>query len=91
MLNDRRSVCCRKAGDAAMRRRVTEDLAALQLRQREALNDVTAAAAAPSVYKPVRGEETRATRPMNNQVLHSVDKSAALSGLMQPAFRSESL
>lgn len=51
-----------------MKRRVADDLAALQLRQREALNDVTAAAAAPSAYKPVRGEETRATRPLSNQV-----------------------
>jgi hypothetical protein len=47
---------------------VQEDMAALGLRQREALNEVTAAAAAPSAYQAVRGEETRATRPMSNQV-----------------------
>ena len=51
-----------------MKKRVADDLAALQLRQREALNEVTAAAAVPPAYKPVRGEETLATRPMSNQV-----------------------
>lgn len=62
-------LACRRPGDVALHKRVQDDLAALQLRQREALNEVTSAAASPSNFlRPPRGEETADTRPHSDQV-----------------------
>eukprot|EP00892_Ulva_mutabilis_P002834 jgi/Ulvmu1/12551/UM090_0038.1 len=59
-----------RPGDAALQKRVQDDLAALQLRQREALNEVTSAAASPANFlRPPRGEETADTRPRSDHDL----------------------
>ena len=59
----------RRPGDVSLQKRVQADLAALQLRQRDALNEVTSAAASPSnLLRPPRGEETADTRPRSDRV-----------------------
>lgn len=59
----------RRPGDVALQKRVQDDLAALQLRQRDALNEVTSAAASSSsLLRNPRGEETAETKPRSDQV-----------------------
>lgn len=60
---------CRRPGDVALQKRVQDDIAALQMRQRDALNDVTSAAATPSsLMPPPRAEETVETHTRSDQV-----------------------